>query len=105
MVDMLGAYGWEKIAIAFMENGHFLAGNTDHYAIGSYTAADGAMQAHIRVTQLGTSRTIFGETEPEMDLKMVGTIETDSMIIGRVFPADDEAFDVKFRLSRLGDIR
>lgn len=103
-VEMLGPYGWENIAIAFMQDGRFLAGNTEHYSIGSYDEMDGMLNARLHVTQLGESRTIFGEAKKEMDLKMAGEVENDNVITGKIFPSDNEGLDVKFRLFRLGDI-
>ena len=39
-----------------------------------------------------------------MDLRMTGEIGQDDTILGKVYPSDNDEFDVKFRLTRLGDI-
>lgn len=79
-----------------MESGCFLSGRTDHYAIESYSDANGTLKAQMHVTQPDASQTIFGETKPEMALEPFGTSEPDGMTIGNVSPADDEAFDIQF---------
>jgi len=103
-VEMLGPYGWEYISTAFMQGGRYLGGGVDHHSIGSYSETDGTLKVRARVTQHGTLRTVFGETKKKMDLRMEGVFDKDDTILGKAYPSGKKKLDVKFRLTRLGDI-
>jgi hypothetical protein len=103
-VEMLGPYGWEKVSTAFLQGGRYLAAGADHHSVGSYEDADDTLKVNVRVMQHGESRTIFGETKPMMDLRMVGEIGQGDSVLGKVYPSDNDEFDVRFRMTRLGDI-
>ena len=53
-VEMLGAYGWEQVATAFLQNGRYLSGQVaNHYSIGSYQEKGKTFDAKVRITQHG----------------------------------------------------
>jgi len=103
-VEMLGPYGWESISTAFMQGGRYLASGVNHYSIGSYSETDGVLEVRTRITQHGQSRTIFGEAKKKLDLHIEGAIDKDGTILGKACPSGRPNFEVKFRMTRLGDI-
>lgn len=103
-VEMLGPYGWETISTAFMQGGRYLGAGIEHYSIGSYNETEGTLAVHTLTTQHGKTRTVFGETSKEIDLRIECVLEGRDTIQGKAFPAGKTQFDVKVRLTRLGDL-
>jgi hypothetical protein len=103
-VEILGPYEWEQLSTAFLQKGQYLGASAHHHSVGSYEENDGAFAVRIRLTQHGTPRTVFGETSEVMDLQMQGSVEGDGVIRGKANPVNNEAIDVKIRMTRLDDI-
>lgn len=102
-VEMLGPYGWDQIATAFLLNGRYLAASADHYSIGSYKEAAGTLKVKARITQHGKIRTLFGGKKKHLDLKMEGRIEDADQIVGAAKHPGGENCPLNFRLTRLGE--
>ena len=100
-VEMLGPYGWEKIATAFLLNGQYLAAGADHHSVGSYEEDGEAIKAKIKVSQHDKTRTLFGESKKQVDIRIEGKLKKTGKIVGSGYPADDRSFEVKVRLTRL----
>ena len=81
-VEMLGPYGWDQIATAFLLNGRYLAASADHYSIGSYKEAAETLNVKARTTQHGKIRTLFGGKEEHLDPNMEARIEDADQIVG-----------------------
>ena len=59
-VEIATAYGWERIATAFMKNGEYLAASASHYSVGSYTQKGDNVEISADVKQYADLRTVFG---------------------------------------------
>ncbi|MGB5202084.1 MAG: hypothetical protein WBN68_03655 [Sedimenticolaceae bacterium] len=103
-VEMLGAYGWENVATAFMKGGRYLAASADHFSTGSYEVVDEAFTADLKVEQYGKVRTIFGKKKKSVHIRIEAKIKMEDKIVGRARASDSGEFDVKTRLIRLGDL-
>lgn len=101
-VEMLGPYGWEPMATAFLEDGQYMAASENHYTIGSYEVSDRRVELSADGVQYGKTRTLFGRKEQNMGLKFKGDIDGD-MIQGQT---QDELgkFEVTFRWIRIADL-
>ena len=100
-VEMLGPYGWEKVAIAFMQNGQYLAASADHHTVGRYEEDGEKIELKTQITQHGKTRTIFGETKKKVEMRIEGKQKKSGKIVGLAHPADNRDFEVKVRLTRL----
>ena len=101
-IEMLGPYGWEAVATAFLEDGRYLAASQDHYAIGSYELTGNNIQVTATTHTHGQVRTMFGANDPSVELSFGGEINGDR-ISGQ---AEDKKskYSVTFRATRLGDL-
>jgi len=101
-VEMLGPYGWESVATAFLEDGKYRSASENHYTVGNYEISGNRVEISAVGMQHGKARTVFGEKKKEMDLKFEGEIEGDE-IKGQV--RDDKgAHQISFRTTRLADL-
>ena len=101
-VEMLGPYGWEPVATAFLEDGKYRAASENHYTVGNYEVSGNRIEISTVGVQHGEARTVFGEKKKEMNLKLEGEIEGDE-IKGQA--RDDKgAYQISFRATRLADL-
>ena len=103
-VEFKGPYGWEKLGTAFLKDGRYLAGSADHYSVGSYETSEEAFSANIAVTQFGKVRAAYGSKKRQMDHRIDGKIKKEDKIVGHANPSEGKKFDVKVRMTRLGDL-
>jgi hypothetical protein len=103
-VEMMGAYGWENVATAFLKGGRYLAASADHFSTGSYEVVDEVFTADLRVEQYGKVRTIFGKKKKSMRTRIEAKIKKEDKIVGKARASDSDKFDVKTRLIRLSDL-
>lgn len=101
-VEILGAYGWEAAATAFLRKGRYLAASANHYSLGSYEEDGKTLKAEVRITQFGQIRTVFGSKKKHVDTLIEGKIDKADRIVGTARSSRGEGFDVRMRLSRLG---
>jgi hypothetical protein len=101
-IEMLGAYGWENVSTAFLEDGKYKAGSGDHYSTGSYDISGSKIKISARHVAYGQARTLFGAKNKEIHLSFEGELEGDR-VIGQA--TDDQSkFLVTFRATRLADL-
>jgi hypothetical protein len=104
-VEMKGPYGWERIAMAFMRNGEYLAAGPHHYSVGSYKQDGNNLEISITVTQYGELRTIFGrKAAGKMLITAKCKIDKDK-IFGTSRAKGIKNFDVMIRLSKVGSLK
>ena len=103
-VEMMGPYGWEKLATAFLDGGRYLAASTNHYATGNYVVDDGAVSGDFDVFQHGKCRAIFGSKKRHMQITLDAKIKKEDKIVGKIHAKDGKKFEVKMRLTRLSDL-
>ena len=103
-VEVMGAYGWENVATAFLKDGRYPAASADHFSTGSYEVVDETYTADLTVTQYGKVRTVFGKKSRLMKTRVEAKIKKEHKIVGRTRSADSNKFDVKMRLTRLADL-
>lgn len=103
-VEMLGAFGWERFATCFLQDGQFRGASVDHYTLGTYDV-DGenfTMSAHL--SQSGDQRAMFGlKGAKDLQIDFEGSIKG-NRIAGKVTPKEKSKFGVQFRFTRLSDI-
>jgi len=101
-VEMLGPYGWESTATAFLEDGKYRSASENHYTVGNYEVSGNRIEISANGVQHGEVRTVFGDKRKEMDLKFEGEIEGDE-IKGQA--RDDKGtYQISFRTTRLADL-
>jgi len=101
-VEMLGPYGWEPVATAFLEDGKYRGASENHYTVGNYEVSDNRIEVSTAGVQHGEARTVFGKKEKNLDLKLEGEIDGD-IITGQARD-DKSAYQISFRLTRLADL-
>ncbi len=101
-VEMLGPYGWEPMATAFLEDGKYMAASESHYTVGDYEVTDSRIEMRAVGVQYGKARTIFGKKEKQMGLEFKGKIDGDRI---RGQTQDEQGkFQVTFRWVRIADL-
>jgi hypothetical protein len=103
-VEMMGPYGWEKVSTALLKDGRFFGASVDHYSTGSYEFADNILTADLHLNQHGKVRAVYGTKKREMDTRLEGKLKKEGKIVGKSLAAGKKQFEVKIRLTRLGDI-
>jgi hypothetical protein len=101
-VEMLGPYGWESMATAFLEDGKYRAASENHYTVGNYEVSGNRIEISAVGVQHGKSRTVFGKKKKEMNLKLEGEIDGDE-VKGQA-QDDKGAYQISFRFTRLADL-
>lgn len=94
-----GAFGWEDRGIFFFENGRTLGGDNKMFCSGTYVQSGDKFEADWKIEYLGSPRTVFGETEETIALKVTGTLENDT-ITAKLHRPDRPGFDLEYRLTR-----
>ena len=101
-IEMLGAYGWENVSTAFLEDGTYKAASEDHYSVGSYDISGNKVKISANYVTHGSARTLFGAKKKEAHLNFEGEREGDR-VMGQV--SDDKGkFSITFRATRLADL-
>jgi hypothetical protein len=101
-IEMLGAYGWENVSTAFLEDGKYKAASEDHYSVGSYAISGNKVKISARHIAHGQARTLFGAKDREINLNFEGELEG-NRATGQA--TDDRGkFIVTFRATRLADL-
>ena len=103
-VEAMGPYGWEKVATAFLRGGRYLAASTDHYSTGGYEAGDDVFSADLQINQYGKVRAVFGSKKRHIHTRFEGKVKKEDKIVGKSHSIGNKKFEVKMRLTRLGDL-
>jgi hypothetical protein len=103
-VEMLGPYGWEAMATAFVEDGRYLAGSQDHYAIGSYELDGNQIQVTASMHSHGQVRTLFGAKSPQIELTFSGEISDSGDLISGQAEDKQSNYSITYRATRLADL-
>ncbi len=101
-VEMLGPYGWESIANAFLKNNQYLAASENHYTVGSYEISGNRVEMSAVSVQHGKVRTLFGKKEKQFGIVFEGEIEGDR-IQGQTHDELGQ-FYITFRWTRIADL-
>ncbi len=101
-IEMLGAYGWENVSTAFLEDGKYKAASENHYSAGSYDISGIKIKISARHVTHGKARTLFGAKNKAINLNFEGELEGDR-VKGQA--TDDQGkFFITFRATRLADL-
>ena len=100
-VEMLGPYGWESVATAFLHDGEYRAASQDHYSLGSYQVDGDRIEISASSHVHGQVRTLFGEKRTKIDMRFAGRIE-DNLIRGEA-TTDETHYTLTFRATRLSE--
>ena len=104
-VEMMGPYGWEKHGTAFLRDGRYLGASAAHYSTGSYEVDGEAFTGDFEVFQYGKVRAIFGSKKKHLNTRLEAKIKKEGKIVGKSHSiVSKKKFEVKMRLTRLGDI-
>jgi hypothetical protein len=101
-VEMLGPYGWEPIATAFLEDGKYKSASENHFTIGSYVVSGNRIEISVTAVQHGKTRTVFGKKKREMALTFDGDIKREK-IKGHV-RENKTSHQIAFQMTRLADL-
>jgi hypothetical protein len=101
-VEMLGPYGWEPIATAFLEDGEYRSASENHYSVGRYKVSGKRIEISASAVQHGKARTVFGNKKKEMALKYEGEIKGNK-ITGHV-RENKGPHQIAFQTTRLADL-
>ena len=101
-IELLGPYGWESMATAFLEDGAYKGGARNHYAVGPYRVSGNKVEFSLKYVTHGEARTIFGKKVKDMDLELAGEVDGDT-IVGQARERGGK-FPVTFRATRLADL-
>ena len=100
-VEMLGPYGWESFATAFIHDGEFRSASAEHFTSGTYAIEDEGFEMEGSLTQYVENRPLFGRTDLRgLEIKFNGTIR-DDIIDGEARVVEDGRRSLRFRLARL----
>ena len=103
-VEMMGPYGWESIATAFMKDGQYFEASANHYTVGTYKVDGDKLEISDATTQYGASRTLLGTNFMEkMPTKSRCDIK-ENEITGTTRAKDIESHEIRIRLTRLESI-
>jgi hypothetical protein len=101
-IEMLGAYGWENVSTAFMEDGNYKSAAEGNYSVGSYQISENKIKVSSHHVSYGKARTLFGAKNKEISLNIEGVVDGDR-ISGQA--TDDQGkFFITFRATRLADL-
>jgi hypothetical protein len=101
-VEMLGPYGWESIATAFLEDGQYRSASENHYTVGHYEVSGSRIEISAAAVQHGKARTVFGKKKKEMALTFEGEIKG-GKIKGHVREKNGP-HQIAFQTTRLADL-
>ena len=76
-IGMLGAYGWESVSTAFLEDGTYKAASVDHYSVGSYDISGNKVKISANYVTHGQARTLFGAKNKKVHLNFEGELQGD----------------------------
>lgn len=102
-IEMLGAYGWEAMSTAFIDNGSFRAASQDHYSMGNYEVSGNKVKVLAVNVAYGDVRTLFGAKRKELNLVFEGEVDGDQ-IIGETTDSNSK-YHVTFRATRIADLQ
>ncbi len=100
--EMLGPYGWEPMAIAFLEDGKYKAASANHYTVGNYEVSGNRIEVSAVGVQIGKARTLFGKKKKQMGLEFKGEIDGDR--INGQAQDDMGKLEITFRWIRVADL-
>lgn len=101
-IELLGAYGWEAVSMAFLEDGIYKAASHDHYSIGHYEVSESKIMVTAHHVSYSQTRTLFGAKNKEINVSFEGEVKGDQ-ITGQA--TDDRAkFLTTFRATRLAGL-
>lgn len=78
-IEVLGAYGWESISTAFLEDGDYKSASEHHYSTGHYEISGSSIIVSAHHVSHGETRTLFGAKNKELDLHFEGEINGDQI--------------------------
>ena len=101
-VEMLGPYGWEVVATAFLEAGRYREAGDSHFSVGRYEIDGGRLRVRAVTSIYREARTLFGKTSNHFAVEFEGEL-SDDKVIGEARDADAQ-FSLPFRGTRVGDL-
>lgn len=101
-IEMLGPYGWEGMATAFLQDGRYWSGGADHHSIGRYEQMSDSVTVDTKTVVYQARRTLFGKHAPEYRVRFEGRLAGDT-IEGHAQDAEG-GFLVRFRASKVADL-
>lgn len=105
VLEVAGAYGWERVSTAFLEKGRYLGGGSTFYSQGNYKTNGKKIKISISITRHGTAKTVFGEKRKQFTVT-VKAKQSKNMIKGYAELAGSHSSIAKYpvRLLRQADI-
>jgi len=102
--DIGGAYGWEAIGTAFLEDGRVTGGGRYHYTFGKYTESpDGTIVLELEVRQFGNKRALFGHKKGELAIVVTAQLNGEKIIGEATMPGNAE-YGIPVRFKKRGKL-
>jgi len=101
-----GAYGWEAIGTAFLEDGRLIGGDRNHYSFGSYKEeADGGITFHIDINQFGEKRALFGLQSDNLSIVIKARQNDDpKVMLGEATMPGQSEYGIAVRFRKRGQL-
>lgn len=101
-----GAYGWEAIGTAFLEDGRLIGGGRSHYSFGNYKEeADGCITFHIEFNQFGEKRALFGRQSDNLSIVVKARQDDDpKLILGEATMPGHSEYGIAVRFKKRGQL-
>ena len=101
-----GAYGWEAIGTAFLEDGRLIGGDRNHYSFGNYKEeADGGITFHIDINQFGEKRALFGLQSDNLSIVIKARQDDDpKLILGEATMPGQSGYGIAVRFRKRGQL-
>ena len=101
-----GAYGWEAIGTAFLEDGRLRGGGGNHYSVGRYEEqADGSVVFHIDISQFGKKRTLFGRKSENLPIEVRAHLNDEgTLMLGEATVPGYSEYGIAVRYKKRGEL-
>lgn len=101
-IEILGVYGWEAWATAFLDSGRYWAASATHYTTGSYEQRDDVVVLSGHTAVYDPHQAMFGKQGSDYRIDFEGR-HTDDRIDGHAKETDGSVL-MRFRASKVADL-
>lgn len=105
VLEVAGAFGWERVSTVFLEKGRYLGGGANFFSQGSYVKKGDKVKISLQVTRHGKEQVVLGERSKFFSAVINANVGKNE-ITGHVQPTDAHSSDAKYpaRLLRQTDL-
>ena len=100
-IEMVGINDWEATATAFLEDGRYLAGSSNHYAVGTYKLEGSDVVADVTITAYNNKQVLFGKKASEYNVQFHGKLNG-NVVDGEAKEGRDHL--MRFKATRIAEL-